>query len=144
MRVVLGGDRGIFMRLTANGEQSVNTLGVHALPVMEVESMSRTQARLLLWSPRVLGIGFGVFVSLFALDVFSEGLGVWQTALALLIHLIPTAILVAVLLIAWHGSGQALHCLPWPGRFMPSECCRVILARPRRLRFRCWSSRDCF
>jgi len=80
---------------------------------MEVESMSCTQARLLFWSPRVLCIGLGVFVSLFALDVFGEGMGVWQTALALAIHLIPTAILVAVLLIAWRWErvGAALFAL---------------------------------
>jgi hypothetical protein len=33
--------------------------------------------RLLFWSPRVLCVAFAIFLSLFALDVFSEGLGVW-------------------------------------------------------------------
>lgn len=63
--------------------------------------MSRNQARFLFWSPRILGIGFVVFASLFALDVFGEGLGLWQTAQALLIYLIPTAALAAVLAVAW-------------------------------------------
>jgi hypothetical protein len=44
---------------------------------------------------------FAVFVSLFALDVFGEGYGFWKTVLALLIHLIPTAIILFVLAIAW-------------------------------------------
>jgi hypothetical protein len=57
--------------------------------------------RLLFWSPRVLCIAFAVFLSLFALDVFSEGLGVAKTILALSIHLIPTAFIVVVLAVSW-------------------------------------------
>jgi hypothetical protein len=57
--------------------------------------------RLLLWAPRILCILFAVFVSLFALDVFGEGYGFWETVLAPLMHLIPTIIVVFMLLIAW-------------------------------------------
>jgi hypothetical protein len=57
--------------------------------------------RLLFWSPRVLCIAFALFLSLFALDVFNEGLGLWKTILALLIHLIPTAFIVVVLVVSW-------------------------------------------
>ncbi|MGD0012651.1 MAG: hypothetical protein ABSE93_29425 [Terriglobia bacterium] len=57
--------------------------------------------RLLFWSPRVLCIAFALFVSLFALDVFNEGLGLWKTILALSIHLIPTAFIVVVLVLSW-------------------------------------------
>ncbi len=63
--------------------------------------MKRPVPRVLFWAPRILGILFAVFISLFALDVFEEGYGFWGTILALLIHLIPTAILVAVLVISW-------------------------------------------
>jgi len=56
---------------------------------------------LLFWTPRVLCLLFAVFVSLFALDVFNEGLGFWKTILALLIHLIPTWIVLAILAISW-------------------------------------------
>jgi len=56
---------------------------------------------LLIWSPRVLCIAFALFLSLFALDVFSEGLGLWKTILALAIHLIPTAFVVVVLALSW-------------------------------------------
>ena len=38
---------------------------------------------------------------MFALDVFSEGYGFGETILALLIHLVPTFLVVIVLLIAW-------------------------------------------
>lgn len=57
--------------------------------------------RLLYWTPRVLTILFAIFISLFALDVFSEGKGFWETALALLMHLIPTAIIIGVLVLSW-------------------------------------------
>jgi hypothetical protein len=56
---------------------------------------------ILYWSPRVLGILFAAFISLFALDVFSEGAGFWETLLALLVHLVPTALIVLALLLSW-------------------------------------------
>ena len=46
-------------------------------------------------------MAFAVFVSLFALDVFNEGYGFWRTLLALVMHLVPTAIVVVVLVLAW-------------------------------------------
>jgi hypothetical protein len=57
--------------------------------------------RLLFWLPRVLCIAFALFLSLFALDVFNEGLGWWKTILALSIHLIPTAFVLVVLAVSW-------------------------------------------
>jgi len=63
--------------------------------------MSVYSRRLLLWAPRALGVAFALFLSLFALDVFSESFGFWNTLLALAIHLIPTGIVVAVLALAW-------------------------------------------
>ena len=57
--------------------------------------------RALFWTPRVLCIIFAVFLSLFALDVFGEGRGFWETALALLIHLVPVYLVVVALVIAW-------------------------------------------
>ena len=63
--------------------------------------MKRPVKRLLFWTPRVLCILFAVFVSLFALDVFGEGYGFWGTMLALLMHLIPTGVILIVLAISW-------------------------------------------
>ncbi len=63
--------------------------------------MSRVTARLLYWSPRMLSIAFAIFLSLFALDVFNEVLGSWQTVLAFSIHLIPAMVIIAVLIVAW-------------------------------------------
>ncbi len=63
--------------------------------------MNTSIKRVLFWTPRVLCILFAMFLSLFALDVFSEGYGFGETILALLIHLVPVYILVIVLVIAW-------------------------------------------
>ena len=63
--------------------------------------MTRTLKRTLLWTPRIFCIVFALFLSLFALDVFSEGFPFWKTILALLIHLLPTAIVLAILAVSW-------------------------------------------
>lgn len=57
--------------------------------------------RILYWTPRVLGILFALFISLFALDVFGVGYGFWETILALLIHLVPVYLILIALAIAW-------------------------------------------
>jgi len=56
---------------------------------------------LVYWVPRILGICAILFVSMFALDSFAPGLTVWEQLGAFLIHLIPSFVLIAVLLIAW-------------------------------------------
>lgn len=55
----------------------------------------------LFWIPRVLGLLFAAFLSVFALDVFTEFSGFWQTVGALAMHLIPTGIVLIALVIAW-------------------------------------------
>lgn len=57
--------------------------------------------RFLLWAPRVLTIAFAAFLSIFALDVFGEGHGFWRTAGELLMHLIPTFLILLILAVAW-------------------------------------------
>ncbi len=57
------------------------------------------------WTPRILGLLFAAFISIFALDVFQEGRGAWETTVALLMHLIPTALVLAVLAVAWRWEG---------------------------------------
>ena len=63
--------------------------------------MSLTAKRLLLWSPRVLGFAFVIFLSLFALDVFNEHLGFTRTLLALVIHMRWPAMVVLALALSW-------------------------------------------
>ena len=44
---------------------------------------------------------FTAFLSLFALDVFTEETGFWEEMLALLIHLVPVYMVVIALVVAW-------------------------------------------
>ena len=67
--------------------------------------MSATAERVLLWTPRVLSIFFIAFLSMFALDVFDERLGFWPTVFALMVHLLPSILLIAALIVAWHREG---------------------------------------
>jgi hypothetical protein len=57
--------------------------------------------KVLYWSPRILGILVAILVSLFALDVFGEGYNFWETIVALAMHLVPTAVILIILGIAW-------------------------------------------
>jgi len=58
-------------------------------------------SKYLYWSPRILAITITAFISLFSLDVFSEGYSFWEMIVAFLIHNIPTFILVLAIIIAW-------------------------------------------
>jgi hypothetical protein len=73
--------------------------------------MTQLSRRALFWTPRVLSIVFIAFLSLFALDVFDEHLGLWRTVLALTMHLIPSFVLIAALVLAWRWEwiGAALY-----------------------------------
>lgn len=48
-----------------------------------------------------MAILFAVFISLFALDVFGQGYGFLETIIALIMHLLPTFLIILMLLIAW-------------------------------------------
>lgn len=63
--------------------------------------MKPATRQLVFWSPRVLTILFAVFLSLFALDVFDHAHGFWQTFAALMMHLVPTWIVLVVLAVSW-------------------------------------------
>jgi len=63
--------------------------------------MKTLSNQLLFWIPRILTILFAGFISLFALDVFQEGIGLWNAIGELLVHLIPTFILIALLVMSW-------------------------------------------
>jgi hypothetical protein len=56
---------------------------------------------LLYWTPRVLGILFAAFLSLFALDVFDADYGLGETLIALIMHLVPTFVLLLAVIIGW-------------------------------------------
>jgi hypothetical protein len=63
--------------------------------------MNTSTNHLLYWAPRILGLLFAAFLSIFALDVFGEGYRFWGTILALAMHLIPALIAFAAVIIAW-------------------------------------------
>jgi len=61
----------------------------------------KTSTKVLYWAPRILCILAILFVSLFALDSFSSERTFWQNTAAFLMHLIPSFVLLAVLIISW-------------------------------------------
>ena len=65
------------------------------------DAMNKTLKQILFWTPRVAGILFVLFISLFAFDVFEEGLGFWGTLLALFMHLLPSILLAVAIYFAW-------------------------------------------
>ena len=65
------------------------------------------------WIPRILGIAFILFLTLFSLDVFVEGQSLQHVALGFFIHSIPSLLLLMFVLIAWKHeiSGGVLFIL---------------------------------
>jgi len=63
--------------------------------------MERKISKFVYWTPRILSILFILFLALFSLDVFDMNLGFWQTILGLVMHNIPSFILLIVLLVSW-------------------------------------------
>ncbi len=59
--------------------------------------------KILYWLPRILGIGFVLFISVFSLDVFSEYSG-WAIVLPLVMHLLPSLLLLGVVVFAWKNE----------------------------------------
>lgn len=57
------------------------------------------------WLPRVLGVLFVAFLSVFALDALGEGQSLGERALAVAMHLVPSAIVLAALAVAWRWGG---------------------------------------
>ena len=60
-----------------------------------------TSIKLFHWLPRIICILAILFVSMFALDAFAPGLTIWQQIGAFIMHLIPSFVLTAFLLVAW-------------------------------------------
>jgi len=63
--------------------------------------MNETTKRVVYWTPRIICIAFAAFLGIFAMDVFSMRVDFWHKALALLIHLIPTALVLIALMVGW-------------------------------------------
>ena len=53
------------------------------------------------WSGRLLCLVYAGFLSVFALDVFNEGLAFWDSILALFMHLIPSFLILIIVAFTW-------------------------------------------
>jgi hypothetical protein len=58
--------------------------------------MTATSGRLLVWSPRIIGILVSLFIGMFALDAFSEGKPFLHALPDFLIHLSPAFVLLTI------------------------------------------------
>lgn len=63
--------------------------------------MTTTSARLLLWTPRVLGILVCLFLALFALDAFNDAQSLRQAVPDFVVHLAPAVALLAIVAASW-------------------------------------------
>lgn len=54
-----------------------------------------------LWAPRILAIGFCVFLAMFALDAFDAGKPFGDALRDFAVHLVPALLLLAIVGIAW-------------------------------------------
>ena len=61
----------------------------------------RLDIRLFVWAPRVLGIATALFFAMFAWDVFDEAVGLAAASVALLVHLVPAALVATLVVVAW-------------------------------------------
>ena len=61
----------------------------------------KTSIRVFHWLPRIICILAILFISYFAADAFAPGLTIWHQLGSFFIHLIPSFILLAFLIIAW-------------------------------------------
>jgi uncharacterized membrane protein len=65
------------------------------------QAMTHRLSAVLTWFPRVLAILFAVFISVFALDSFEGHASLLEKLGHLLMHLIPTTLVICALVVAW-------------------------------------------
>jgi hypothetical protein len=76
----------------------ISVTSIHSLKEY-YEIMMRVN-KFFLWAPRILSIGFVIFISIFALDVFSNNSG-FEIILPLFMHLLPSLALLITVIVAW-------------------------------------------
>jgi hypothetical protein len=62
---------------------------------------------MLLWAPRVLAVMLAVFLAMFAMDVYFEGMDFWQTSGAFISRLLPSFCVLSILALGWRRDGLA-------------------------------------
>jgi hypothetical protein len=75
--------------------------GIEGIARKRSLKMLSMTSRMLFWTPRVLGILFALFISIFALDVFGAGYSIGETIIALFMHLIPVFVLLIGIALSW-------------------------------------------
>ena len=66
--------------------------------------VANNMKNVLLWLPRLLVIAYILFLSIFAFDAFSADSTVLENILGLIMHLVPSFILMLVLFVAWKNE----------------------------------------
>lgn len=79
----------------------IYVLATAARQVRSGGALDRRLAGWVYWAPRVAGIVIILFISLFALDVFTPGVPLGEVLFGLLMHLIPSIVLAVILALAW-------------------------------------------
>lgn len=89
--------------------------------------MDRRLRAALLWTPRILGVLCVLFLALFALDVFEMEASFWEIAGGFVMHLVPAAVVLIVLVLGWFW--------PWLGGllFLALGAAYVLTNRPHPL-----------
>jgi hypothetical protein len=64
-------------------------------------------ADVVLWAPRIVGLGLAAFLALFALDSLSNPQGILETAIAVIMGLVPALGVLAVVIVGWKHEGIA-------------------------------------
>jgi hypothetical protein len=90
-----------------------------ALPGMSiVRGMKALQyGSLLHWTPRILGLLFAAFISVFALEAFQENREPWQRFLSFAANLLPAALVLVILALAWRWEWIGAVLYPGLGVF---------------------------
>lgn len=60
-----------------------------------------------LWAPRIIGLGLAGFLALFALDSLSKPQGILETAIAVIMGLVPALGVLSSVIIGWKHQGVA-------------------------------------
>jgi hypothetical protein len=60
-----------------------------------------------LWAPRIVGLGLAGFLALFALDSLTNPQGLLETAIAVIMGLLPALGVLAAVIIGWKRPGVA-------------------------------------
>jgi hypothetical protein len=69
--------------------------------------MTFTSREIIVWAPRVTGLGLATLLSLFALDAFSDGRGIISTTVAFAMGLLPALVVLITVVIGWKHEAVA-------------------------------------